>query len=194
MKLVTSGKAAAALGVDPATLWRWQKTGRITPSWVTPGGHARWDVADLRRQLGMTREEAQVSEDDLPVVAAVVTSSQGLLVGQRRDGRPPWTLIAGEMMPGESVEDTARREVKEETELQITTTGELGRRQHPKTKRTMIYIGARPEDESATDVVVADDYELLTVRWVSLAEALELLPGLYGPVREHLEQILGGNE
>lgn len=189
-KLVTTGKAAAALGIDPATLWRWQQSGRITPSWVTPGGHARWDVAELRKQLGMRGD--RVSET-LPVVAAVVTSTAGLLVGQRRDGSPPWTLIAGEMMPGETEADTAVREVKEETELQITTTGELGRRVHPKTQRTMIYMAARPADESVIDVTVADDYELLAVRWVSLEDALQLLPGLYEPVREHLEQVLGAD-
>lgn len=191
-QLVTTGKAAAALGVDPATLWRWQQSGRIRPSWVTPGGHARWNVDELRQQLGMTRGDEHVSED-LPVVAAVVTSPAGLLVGQRRDGSPPWTLIAGEMMPGETEADTAVREVKEETELQITTTGELGRRVHPKTQRTMIYMAARPADESVIDVTVADDYELLAVRWVSLSEALRLLPGLYEPVREHLEQVLGAD-
>lgn len=188
---MTTGKAAAALGVDPATLWRWQQSGRITPSWVTPGGHARWDVAELRKQLGMRGD--RVSET-LPVVAAVVTSTAGLLVGQRRDGSPPWTLIAGEMLPGETPADTASREVSEETGLEISVTHELGRRVHPKTGRTMLYVAGRPARDGETAVTVADDYELTDVRWVSLSDALRLLPGLYEPVRQHLEQVLGANQ
>lgn len=198
-RLITTGKAARILGIDPATLWRWYQAGRIRPAWVTPGGHARWDLADLRRQLGAdAREEPAVeaveADTGRAVVAAVVTSAHGVLVGQRRDGQPPWTLIAGEMLPGETPADTASREVTEETGLEISVTHEqLGRRVHPITGRTMIYVGARPADEAVTDVTVADDYELTDVRWVSLEDALQLLPGLYEPVREHLEQVLGAD-
>lgn len=195
-KLVTTGKAAAALGVDPATLWRWQQSGRITPSWVTPGGHARWDVAELRKQLGADAREGTAVEADTgrAVVAAVVTSAHGVLVGQRRDGQPPWTLIAGEMLPGETPADTASREVSEETGLEISVTHELGRRVHPKTGRTMLYVAGRPARDGETAVTVADDYELTDVRWVSLSDALRLLPGLYEPVRQHLEQVLGADQ
>jgi hypothetical protein len=31
------------------------------------------------------------------VVAAIVTSKHGVLVGRRNDGKPPWTFIAGEI-------------------------------------------------------------------------------------------------
>lgn len=194
-RLITTGSAARALGIDPATLWRWYQAGRVRPAWVTPGGHARWDLADLRRQLGADAREGTAVEADTgrAVVAAVVTSARGVLVGQRRDGQPPWTLIAGEMMPGETEADTAIREVKEETGLEISVTHELGRRVHPQTQRTMIYVGARPADEAVTDVTVADDYELTDVRWVPLEDALRLLPGLYEPVREHLLQVLGAD-
>ena len=36
-----------------------------------------------------------------------------------------------------------------------------------------------------------DEAELAEVRWVSLAEADQLLPGMFGPVREHLARELG---
>ena len=54
-------------------------------------------------------------------MAAIVTSAQGVLVGQRRDGKPPWTFIAGEQdaVKDENPADTAIREVKEETGLQL---------------------------------------------------------------------------
>jgi len=43
-----------------------------------------------------------------------------------------------------------------------------------------------------TAVFVGDSDELAEVRWVSLAEADELLPGMYEPVRAYLAQTLAG--
>jgi 8-oxo-dGTP pyrophosphatase MutT (NUDIX family)/transcriptional regulator with XRE-family HTH domain len=127
----------------------------------------------------------------LPVVAAIVTSRLGVLVGRRNDGKPLWTFIAGEQdaVKDENPADTAVREVKEETGLRIETGDVIGERVHPKTGRTMVYIAARPT--RGTDVFVGDEEELAEVRWVSLAEADELLPGMFEPVREHLARELG---
>jgi len=54
-RLLPTGEAAKAVGVDRTTLARWVSEGKVTPTWKTPGGHARWDVEDLKRQLGITR-------------------------------------------------------------------------------------------------------------------------------------------
>jgi 8-oxo-dGTP diphosphatase len=124
-----------------------------------------------------------------PVVAAVVVSDRGVLVGRRVDGTPPWTFIAGESELGEPPEVTAIREVKEETTLRITTGDVIGERVHPKTGRTIIYMAAWPAH--GTDIYVGDEDELAEVRWVSLAEADELLPDMYEPVRDYLSRALG---
>jgi DNA-binding transcriptional MerR regulator len=50
---VTSAVAAKAIGVSVSTLQRWAAERRVTPEWRTPGGQARWDIDDLRAQLGM---------------------------------------------------------------------------------------------------------------------------------------------
>lgn len=50
--LVSTPKAAEALGVDRVALWRWWKKGLVRPEWTTPGGHARWDIEKLRQQVG----------------------------------------------------------------------------------------------------------------------------------------------
>ena len=127
-------------------------------------------------------------------MAAIVTSDRGVLVGRRNDGKPPWTFIAGEQdsVQDESPEDTAVREVKEETGLEVRAGQVIGERDHPKTGRHMIYLAAVPV--RGTDVFVGDEDELAEVRWVGLAEADELLPGMYEPVREHLARELGGAE
>lgn len=50
-QLVPTGVAAKAIGVDRSTLHGWWQQGKVKPAMVTPGGHARWDVDDLIRQL-----------------------------------------------------------------------------------------------------------------------------------------------
>ena len=49
----TSQQAADALGVGVSTLQAWAAKGLVAPAWRTPGGQARWDIADLERQLDM---------------------------------------------------------------------------------------------------------------------------------------------
>ena len=119
-------------------------------------------------------DEARLPEPP-PVVAGIVTSDRGVLVGKRNDGKPPWTFIAGEIEPGESPTDAIVREVKEETGLRVRAAErEIGRRVHPKTGRTMIYLACEPIAE--LDVFVGDPDELAEVRWVGLPEAEKLLP------------------
>jgi len=55
-RLVPTGDAARAIGVGRSTLARWMAEGLVKPALVTPGGHARWDVDDLRRQLAELQE------------------------------------------------------------------------------------------------------------------------------------------
>ncbi len=127
------------------------------------------------------------------MVAAIVTGHIGVLIARRNDGKPPWTFIAGEIESGESPADAAVREVKEETGLQIHADEEIGRRIHPQTGRTMVYMAARPT--YGTDAVVIDTEDLAEVRWVSLTEADDLMNGqIFEPVRQHLKQtLMNGN-
>lgn len=129
--------------------------------------------------------EPATAPEKRPVAAAIVTSPLGVLAGRRNDGVPPWTFIAGEIEPGESQVDAAIREVKEETGLEVRAGHqEIGRRVHPKTGRTMVYLACSPV--AGTDVFVGDEEELAEVRWLSLAEVDSLMPGMFEPVRRYL--------
>jgi 8-oxo-dGTP pyrophosphatase MutT (NUDIX family) len=157
-----------------------------------PDLHTQWD--GNRSLLTKFTEDRATKEDELqPVAVAIVTSRLGVLVGRRHDGKPPWTFIAGEVEPGEDAPFAAGREVKEETGLEVEPGGEIGRRIHPKTERTMIYIAAKPVRPDDLTVFVGDERELAEVRWVSLAEADELMAsyGMFEPVREHLAREIG---
>src|SRR5689334_282952 len=124
-----------------------------------------------------------VMPEPRPVVAAIVTSHATVLIARRNDGKPPWTFIAGKIEPGEDPADAAVREVREETGMRIHASGEIGRRVHPQTGRTMVYVAARPTH--GTGAVVVDTEDLAEVCWVSLTEADELMNGqIFEPVRQ----------
>lgn len=65
-ELATTSEAARALGVSARSLARWAQDGTVTPTVRTPGGHFRWDIDDLRRQLST----AQAASVDQPQTAA----------------------------------------------------------------------------------------------------------------------------
>lgn len=149
------------------------------------------EIKAMRRQLDFlqgaldaTRPQREKTERQ-PVAAAIVISPLGVLIGRRNDRTPPWTFIAGEVEAGERPANAAEREVKEETGLEIVTGERIGERVHPATGRTMIYLAAVPRE--GTDIFVGDRAELAEVRWATLAEALELMPDMFGPVHEYLE-------
>lgn len=165
----------------------------------------RLSLAPLARRVGISKtrahqivkaaEKAQETGKPAakpkpePVVAAIVTSRKGVLVGRRNDGKPLWTFIAGEREDGEGPADTAIREVREETGLEVAAGPVIGERQHPRTKRWMTYVAATPT--AGTDAIVGDEDELAEVRWVSLAEADNLMGGtIYEPVHKYLSDTL----
>lgn len=189
-RLRSTAEAAEWLGVTVGTFQRWAKDHKVRPKLRLPGGEYRWSLEDLTHQL----QPEDVNVDDTPnrpsVITAIVTSERGVLIGHRHDGKPPWTFIAGEQEPGENFADTIIREVKEETGLEIAAGDVLGERVHPKTDRHMVYVAARPARAGELDVTVGDPDELSEVKWASLPEADELLPGMFDPVRDYLERVL----
>lgn len=136
--------------------------------------------------------DSATSPEPQPVVAAIVTSHLGVLVTKRHDGRPLFGFVSGEIEPGESQVDAAVREVKEETGLEVRAGHhEIGRRVHPRTGRTMIYLACQPV--GATDVFVGDPVELAEVRWVPTVDELcKLIPReqIFPPVLEHLGRMI----
>lgn len=201
MNLVGSGDAAAAVHVSTSTLYRAWQAGKLDPAEVTPGGHARWDLDDLRRQLAALHSPRAtpgyvrpVSDAPVkpPVATAIVVSHLGVLIERRRDGRPPYTFVAGEIEPGESVADAAVRETKEETGIDVVAAGELiGDRIHPRTGAHMHYLACLPR--GSLDAVVGDPDELAEVFWVPSLRELDELMGagaVYSPVHDHLSLLL----
>ena len=101
------------------------------------------------------------------------------MVGSRRRERDgwTWTLPKGTPKPGETREETALREVAEETGLEVRITGPLdsieywfvqsGQRIH----KTVHYFMM----QSTGGDLVNHDHEFEQVRWVTFAEAASML-------------------
>ncbi len=125
-----------------------------------------------------------------PIVAAIIVSEGRVLMVRRRvrEGELSWQFPAGEVEAGESPEDAAVRESREETGLTVRATKHLGERVHPATGRTMVYVAC---DVVAGTAYVGDEEELAELAWCDRASLASYVPSpLYGPVQDHLEAIL----
>lgn len=127
-------------------------------------------------------------EQRLAIVAAVITNPHGVVVVRRRDRVPLWAFPGGKIEPGESPAAAAVREVAEETGLHVSAGAEIGRRAHPATGRTIIYLACSPTGDD--QLRVGAPREVAEVRWAQINEVDRLMPDLYEPARQHVAAIL----
>ena len=71
---LTIGELSAQLGVATVTLRRWEKRGSLMPSFMTPGGHRRYDLSTALRVLGVAGTAGGVCPARLTVAYARVSS------------------------------------------------------------------------------------------------------------------------
>jgi excisionase family DNA binding protein len=62
VRLLTTGELARELGVSRGAVLKWATDGLITPAFTTPGGHLRWDLDDVLRQVRELRERGTEDE------------------------------------------------------------------------------------------------------------------------------------
>lgn len=138
------------------------------------------------RERGNPVTEPLTLPEQPHIALAIITSDRGVLIAKRVDGIPPWTFLGGEFQPGETGEEALRRKVQAEAGLTVTSVRFIGRRLHPKTSRVMVYghVEVEPGEPALGD---PDDLE--EVRWVGIDETRELMPDMYGPVRQYLDEL-----
>jgi 8-oxo-dGTP diphosphatase len=125
--------------------------------------------------------------DRPPIAAAVIVDDGRVLMVRRRvkEGQLSWQFPAGEVEPGESGEDAAVREAKEETGVTVRAVDLLGERVHPATGRTMVYVACEATGGTAH---VADEDELAEVAWCDRATLTSHVPyPFFGPVQEYFD-------
>ena len=142
-------------------------------------------IISVARERGNPVTEPLTLPEQPHVALAIITSDQGVLVARRRDGIPPWTFLGGEIQPGETSGDALRRKVQDEAGLPVTAVRFIGRRIHPKTSRVMVYghVEVGPGEPQN-----GDPEDLAEVRWASIDETRDLMPDMYGPVRQYLDE------
>ena len=150
-------------------------------------------VAQGRKQRRNPMTDPGTLEEQPTVALAIVTSPKGVLIAHRKDGIPPWTFPGGEVQPGETAAAALTRKVPAETGIEIKPVLLFGRRIHPRTSRTMVYLAADAVDE-AVEPQVLDTEDLDAVEWADIDQVRERMPDLYPVVREHLEAVLGGSK
>jgi 8-oxo-dGTP diphosphatase len=74
-----------------------------------------------------------------PTTDVIIEVDGGIVLIRRRNPPPGWALPGGFMEPGESIAQAARREVKEETGLDVELTELLGVYSNPKRDPRGIY-------------------------------------------------------
>jgi 8-oxo-dGTP diphosphatase len=192
---LTTGQAARALGLSIDSLQRWAKDGLVTPAFITRGGRYRWQLDDLLSQLGGGQHAQPVAQARLasqvppPVVLAVITATEGVVIGRRTEPPPPWSFPGAEIEDGETAEQTATRAAREDTGLTIRPGTNLGHRLHPATGRLVTYIAANVASRNH-GLVVGDEHRYTELKWASLAEATALMPDMAAEALAHLERVM----
>jgi hypothetical protein len=97
-ELLNTHELAQELGVAASTVRYYRSSGQITPARQTPGGHARWSVAQVRRQLaerralaitGLTEEHfVPLGVSDIGEHGAGVMSPEMVALGARESTAP----------------------------------------------------------------------------------------------------------
>jgi 8-oxo-dGTP diphosphatase len=150
-------------------------------------------VKDGRKQRRNPMTDPGTLAEQPTVALAIITSPRGVLIEHRKDGIPPWTFPGGDVGAGETAAAALTRKVPAETGIQIKPILLFGRRIHPRTGRTMVYLAAEALDDS-TEPQVLDNEDLDAVEWADLDAVRERMPDMYSPVKEHLEAMLGGSK
>jgi len=134
---------------------------------------------------------SQNPDSEQPTIAAAVIARGGRVLLVRRrisEGALSWQLPAGAVEAGESPQQAAVREAREETALVVTSTETLGKRVHPDTGRMMVYVAC---DIVSGVAAVGDPREVAEFVWASRADLPTLIPrGLFGPVQRYLDTAL----
>jgi len=125
-----------------------------TPNTVARGGH----------QLVGGEDNAQFPRVDPAIIVLVHRGDECLLGRQASWPENQYATIAGFVEPGESLEDAVRREVKEETNVDLSEVSYLASQPWPFPTSLMVGFHAQAVADSP---IVLNDQELADARWFS---------------------------
>ncbi|AZK95327.1 NUDIX hydrolase [Streptomyces tsukubensis] len=119
-------------------------------------------------------------------VAVIARPVDGRIVLVRRrvpEGKLVWQFPGGKVEPGETPEDAAVRETREEVGLMVSGRARIGDRIHDQTGRHIVYIAC---DVVSAVADVAAPREIADTAWIPPSLLDTFAPGVYEPVRQYL--------
>jgi 8-oxo-dGTP diphosphatase len=122
-------------------------------------------------------------KESMPAASALVCWGDLLLLVRSTRTRDLWAFPGGKSEPGETPEQTAIREVREEVGIDIEITGALGRYVLPSGYLIACFVA-----KAGTPDLTVDSGEILEARWCTPAEGLNLT--LVSTVRDAIEKFM----
>lgn len=163
------GPASASIAAAAKGLLGWHGT---HPFCARCGAPTEPENGGWRRRCGVCSAQHFPRTD--PVVIMLVLRDDEVLLGRQSQFLPGmYSLLAGFMEPGETIEDAVRREVKEETSVEVGRVGYLGCQPWPFPSNLMIGCVC----EAETSLIKIDPEELEDAIWVSRAKMAVILEG-----------------
>lgn len=107
------------------------------------------------------------------IIVAVVKNQQLLLASSNHFSSPHYSVLAGFVEPGETLEQCVKREVKEEVGLTIKNIRYFASQAWPFPDSLMVAFTAEWENGD----ICADQEEIVSANWFSADHLPELLPG-----------------
>jgi NAD+ diphosphatase len=135
---------------------------------------------------------------DPAIIVSVIDQQDRILLGsQAAWGANRWSVLAGYVEPGESLNHAVVREVFEEAGIKVSSPKFLGSQAWPYPHSLMVGFTAKVDPEHAHLVATPDGQEIVKLRWFSrqdfIAEAENLLlPGKSSISRALIEHWFGG--
>ena len=167
-----------------AHLARWRRTSRFCGVCGTATGPSRRHQAMVCRSCGHLAFP-KVS----PAVIVQVTRGNRILLGRsRRHPHGGYSVLAGFVDPGETLEDTVRREVEEESGIRVRNVRYFGSQPWPFPDSLMVGFTA---EYDGGEIHSGDD-ELVDVAWFR-ADALPPVPPAYSIARALIDDFARRN-
>ena len=174
----------AELAATAKALWAWHQTHGFC---ARCGAESR--IAKAGWQRDCPRCGAQHFPRTDPVVIMLVTRGNRVLVG-RSPGWPEgmYSLLAGFMEPGETVEAAVRREVREEAGLVVGRVRYLASQPWPYPSSLMIGCAG----EALGDELAIDPTEIEALLWLTREELAEVFAGTHSVVKQPRRGAIAG--
>ena len=172
----------AALALTAAHLTRWRRTSRFC------GVCGAATVPSQRHQAMSCPECGHLAFPKIsPAVIVQVTRGDQILLGRsRRHPRGSYSVLAGFVDPGESLEDAVRREVEEESGVSVCDIRYFGSQPWPFPDSLMVGFTATCDGDGT---LLNRDDELEDVGWFA-ADALPPVPPSYSIARALIDDFV----